>query len=225
LSNLRQWGSVFAMDLAANDGKFYSGRGPRGYWWPVELDEAKQDWKNMRIWFCPRARTPTFDEYGNRSPGLSVFSAWGIYFRQDAGPNGIAGSYGINGYVLDISGGMFEGGVPAGSGWRTPNVAGANSVPVFVDALRLDLWPLETDAPAAFEFSAWSATNMANCCINRHNGAVNMLFADWSSRRVGLKELWTLKWHRDFNTNGPWTEVGGARLFDWPTWMRNFRGY
>ena len=30
-------------------------------------------------------------------------------------------------------------------------------------------------------------------CINRHHGGINMLFADWSVRKVGLKELWTLE--------------------------------
>ena len=213
------------MDVAANDGNFYSGLGSRGYWWPLDLDEATQDWKSMKIWFCPQARRPTFDEYGNRSPGPSVFNAWGIHYRDDAGPNGIAGSYGINGYVLNISGETFDRGVPASSGWRTPNVAEASSVPVFVDALRFDLWPLETDAPPFSEFSDWSANSMANCCINRHNGAVNVLFMDWSVRKIGLKQLWTLKWHRQFNTAGPWTKAGGVRPPDWPQWMRNFKDY
>ncbi|UCC97049.1 MAG: hypothetical protein JSW66_14530 [Phycisphaerales bacterium] len=225
LSNLRQWGSVFAMDTEANNGNFYSGLGPRGYWWALDLDEDKQDWKDMKIWFCPRAMRPLFDENGNRSSEAAVFSAWGIYRPYDVGPNGISGSYGINGYVLCISGDMYESAVPASAGWRTPYVAEASNVPIFVDALRLDLWPLEIDSPAANEFEFWSSTNMARCCIDRHNGAVNVLFADWSSRKVGLKELWTLKWHRTFNTGGPWTQAGGVRPSDWPQWMRNFRNY
>jgi hypothetical protein len=46
---------------------------------------------------------------------------------------------------------------------------------------------------------------------------------DWSVRKVGLKELWKLKWHRRFNINGPWTQAGGAQLSDWPQWMRKFK--
>jgi prepilin-type processing-associated H-X9-DG protein len=64
-----------------------------------------------------------------------------------------------------------------------------------------------------------------SCCINRHDGGVNSLFLDWSVRKVGLKELWKLKWHKEFNTNGPWTIAGGVKPEDWPEWMRKFKDY
>jgi hypothetical protein len=67
---------------------------------------------------------------------------------------------------------------------------------------------------------------MNHFCIDRHGaGTVNHLFLDWSVRRVGVKELWTLKWHRQFNINGPWTRAGGALPGDWPQWMRPFKDY
>jgi len=62
-------------------------------------------------------------------------------------------------------------------------------------------------------------------CINRHGGYVNSLFLDWSVRKVGLKELWTLKWSGDFDTAGRWTKAGGVKPEDWPRWMRKFRDY
>jgi len=48
---------------------------------------------------------------------------------------------------------------------------------------------------------------------------------DGSARKVGLKESWTLKWYRLFNTPGPWTKAGGVRPEDWPRWMRPFKEY
>ena len=48
---------------------------------------------------------------------------------------------------------------------------------------------------------------------------------DGSARRVGLKELWTLKWHWEFNTAGPYTLAGGTRPEDWPAWMQGFKTY
>ncbi len=66
---------------------------------------------------------------------------------------------------------------------------------------------------------------MSRICIDRHNGGINMLLMDWSVRKVGLKELWTLKWHRQFDTAGPWTKAGGVEPEDWPEWMRKFRDY
>jgi prepilin-type processing-associated H-X9-DG protein len=64
-----------------------------------------------------------------------------------------------------------------------------------------------------------------NTCINRHNGGTNILFLDSSARKTGLKELWTLKWNRGYNTSGPWTRAGGVKPESWPVWMRNFKDY
>lgn len=62
-------------------------------------------------------------------------------------------------------------------------------------------------------------------CINRHDGSVNGLFLDWSVRKIGLKELWTLRWSPGFDTAGPWTTAGGVQPGDWPVWMRGFKDY
>jgi len=66
---------------------------------------------------------------------------------------------------------------------------------------------------------------MKHFCIDRHNGFINHLFLDWSVRPVGLKELWTFKWHREFDVRGPWTKAGGIQTADWPEWMRKFKDY
>ncbi|MBN2129774.1 MAG: hypothetical protein JW741_09770 [Sedimentisphaerales bacterium] len=229
-SNLRQWGGIFQGYIERNDGWLFSGApGTAGYWWPRELDEAHKDWKRMRIWFCPESTGPVVGEDGVSNPGLSVFSAWGIYRGTELGPNGISGSYGLNGYCITPQGGhgsTYEGGVPVSEGWQDlRDLAHGETVPLFVEALRFDLWPRHTDGPAVSEFAAWSGNHMARCCINRHNGAVSCLFVDGSVRRVGLKEFWTLKWHRSHETEGPWTKAGGAVASDWPQWMRQFKDY
>ncbi|MEJ2705036.1 MAG: hypothetical protein P8Z79_21570 [Sedimentisphaerales bacterium] len=43
---------------------------------------------------------------------------------------------------------------------------------------------------------------MMQFCIDRPNGITNHAFLDWSARDVGPKEVWTLKWHREYNTKG-----------------------
>jgi hypothetical protein len=58
--------------------------------------------------------------------------------------------------------------------------------------------------------------------------AINGLFLDCSVRRIDLKELWVLKWHRTFATNGPWTVVGGADRSAWQNqapWMAHLADY
>jgi prepilin-type processing-associated H-X9-DG protein len=66
---------------------------------------------------------------------------------------------------------------------------------------------------------------MRRICIDRHDGFINMAFLDWSVRKVGLKELWILKWHRTFDTAGPWTMHGGVMPGDWPQWMKSFKDF
>ena len=66
---------------------------------------------------------------------------------------------------------------------------------------------------------------MRRVCLNRHSEAVNGAFLDWSVRKIGLKELWTLSWYNDFDTAGPWTKAGGAQSENWPEWMSSFKEY
>jgi prepilin-type processing-associated H-X9-DG protein len=68
-----------------------------------------------------------------------------------------------------------------------------------------------------------SGHEMQRLCVNRHGGAQNALFADWSARKVALKQLWTLKWHRKFDINGPWTAAGGVQADSWPQWMKGMK--
>jgi hypothetical protein len=226
-SNLHQWYGIFQGYIDQNGGTFVAGPNLSPNWWVRNLKEEDKDWKRMRIWFCPTATTPTNDEKGKMASTLTSFNAWGIYQGTGFGPNGICGSYGLNGYVIPIlDGTRYEGGVSAADGWHhLPSIPDASKVPMFVDALRFDLWPLPTNAPPAFEPGAWTNNSMSRCCINRHNGGVSCLFVEGSVRKVGLKELWTLKWHKSFDTAGPWTKAGGVRPEDWPQWMGEFRDY
>jgi prepilin-type N-terminal cleavage/methylation domain-containing protein len=231
LANLKQWGLISAMYTGENDGKFWPGLGSPGYWWPWQLEERYKDWKQNKIWFCPTAKKPIVNEKGTTSASLNIFNAWGIYKDYQggysAGPNGIAGSYAINGYVLATNNPNPRG-TPDSStvdNWRTPNVPGAANIPLFTDSLRFDGWPRDTDVPAANEYAAWTTNGLARCCINRHDGFVGCVFLDFSVRKVGLKELWTLKWHKLFNTTGTWTAAGGAVASDWPDWIRDLKNY
>lgn len=229
IGTLKQWNLIAAMHTEENDGKFWDSQsGTPGYWWVRYLEEKYKSWRTNKLWFCPSATKPIQDEYGVTAPTYNIFNAWGIFTGDRLSEDGVAGSYGINGYCLipaSSSTTQYEGGVPVSNGWKTAGVTGAAQVPWFVEALRFDLWPLPTHAPAQNEFAAWSGNNMARTCINRHQGFLNAAFMDWSVRKVGLKELWTLKWHRQFDTSGPFTKAGGVQASTWPDWIRNFKDY
>lgn len=53
----------------------------------------------------------------------------------------------------------------------------------------------------------------------------NLIFPDWFVRHVGLKELWTLKWHRTFNVSNVWTTAGNVNPAYWPQWMSRYKDY
>ena len=112
--------------------------------------------------------------------------------------------------------------------WGTSDVKGANNVPVQSDSCIPWIQMYEHAEPPdcdAIPDASVRNTYYSSNCINRHDGGVNVLFMDWSARKVGLKELWTLKWNRQFDTAGEWTKAGWVRPEDWPQWMRNFKDY
>jgi prepilin-type N-terminal cleavage/methylation domain-containing protein len=228
LSNLKQWGLISAMYTESNNGKFWSGNETSGWWWITGLKTRYQSYKKNKLWFCPTAKKPIVDENGVSIQSLNIFNAWGIYKESNLNPDGIAGSYGINGHVLATKNPAPRDTRNSSTvdNWGTPNVKGGNRVPLFLDSLRFDLWPWDTDQPAEYEFAAWTADNsMARCCINRHDGFVGCVFLDFSARKVGLKELWILKWHKTFDTESIWTLAGGAVPSNWPDWIRPLKDY
>lgn len=233
LGNLRQWNLIFSMYLEDNSGKFFTGFGNNGYWWIAQLDDRYESYKQNELWFCPKSTQPQYDEHHNFTQRLNIFSAWGIYTRDFRGVSdlcwdGISGSYGLNSYLLDNQAPpshTFEDNIQVANFWKTPHVRNAANIPLMAEALRFDLWPQDNEGPADNEFAAWTANHMGRCCINRHNGFESVSFCDFSARKVGLKELWTLKWHRTYNTAGMWTLAGGVTADMWPDWIRPFKDY
>jgi prepilin-type processing-associated H-X9-DG protein len=158
---------------------------------------------------------------------IGVFMAWG-YLLQAHWPRPMKGSYGINGWCIDPQQGHepYSGRGGPDYFWRGPSVSGAENVPLFLEAQRYNGVPLCTDTPPVYSGEQWiNEVQMGQYCLNRHNGAAGCLFLDFSVRKVGLKELWTLKWHRNYQTRGPWTIAGGVHPNDWPEWMKNFKDY
>ncbi len=222
-ANMKQWGLILTMLAEDNDGKLMTGTNPKGWWWPLQLPDDLMDWKQNKVWFCPTATKPLYDGGGNQIGEFNIYHAWGIYHVDEggytSGKNGINGSYGLNAYLLSTPG-------KANSWGSLINVKHPASVPMMVDALRFDVSPKDDGAPAENEFDAWNDdSDMARICINRHQGYVCSAFADGSARKVGLKELWTLKWHKQYDTAGPWTQAGGVTADNWPDWIRRYADY
>ena len=97
-------------------------------------------------------------------------------------------------------------------------------MPVYFDSACMTTLPDEDSAPPTQETYSVKE-KMSSVCMNRHQGGINILFLDFSVRKVGIKELWTLQWNREFNTAGSWTRAGGVQPEAWPEWMQRFKDY
>jgi len=235
-ANLKQWGTVLALYTEDNQGRLPNFIGDA--LWLLRGSSLSEDDPNKPsvyqdidakgIACCPMAvrvgvhggftAVASREGLSYRIEGTSgsTFEAWEITsplppFRC---------SYGLNGLLFYRH---FDTSIPIrtsfrGAGLDIFSLEGRAKIPTLLDAKGP--WPhfRERTQPP-------KAESGSNCCINRHNGYVNGLFLDWSVRKVGLKELWTLKWHMQFDTAGPWTKAGGVLPEDWPEWMRKFKDY
>jgi len=231
-ANLKQWGTTMA--LYAEDNQGWLPRSMGDALWLLRGSSLSDDdpnkpavYQHVRaegIACCPMAVRPgRHGGFGASAPSYhikgtegSTFEAWEITsplppFRC---------SYGLNESLFTRRG--IE--MPVFSHLRLHSLdifslRSRAKIPTLLDCT--DPWIIHSEhmLPPLAESQGWGS------CINRHDGYVNGLFLDWSVRKIGLKELWTLKWHSEFNTAGPWTKAGGVKPEDWPKWMRRFKDY
>jgi prepilin-type N-terminal cleavage/methylation domain-containing protein len=198
---------------------------------------------------CPEATTP--GTFGGRRDGSipndyvikrgGTNRAWVLELitKSEGRPEEVhisRGSYGLNGWLFQRGPLTREDRLEAIR--RPPPPSYTNifllrrtaGVPLLLDGAEPSGSPTEDEPPPAGNMVRiddeiyWDA-GFGGFCMDRHNAHVNGLFLDWSVRKVGLKELWTLKWHKDFNTANKWTKAGGVQPTDWPPWMRGFKDY
>jgi len=223
---LRQWGLTFSMYTTDNDGKFFRHLLSEHTFDP--LLSYCHDMNDMLL--CPMATRIVPNQWPMDAWLGDKSAAWS--FRRFYTIELLRGSYGLNGFVCDPWPEGNPGPITYATLWVTSHVKGPGNVPVLTDCRFSNLWPEDNDTPPEYEdlhppykWSAYGGHRMWLVCTDRHNGGINGLFMDWSVRKVGLKELWTLKWHREFDTANDWTKAGGAHPEDWPEWMRRFKDY
>jgi prepilin-type N-terminal cleavage/methylation domain-containing protein len=231
LALMNQWGKIWSMYCDDNEGYFSNGVIRNAGWhrgeWVIGLRHLYRT--KTKILQCPTAvkRKPNGDEWGD-----TYHTYWMPLGGNDtSGKGGEEPSYGGSNWIYNPKPGVNAiQGRPAEYNWRHKNVSGGFRIPIFADAMWRGGGPSENGTggdPAPAEDGQWLGYNreMMHFAINRHEGGINVLMMDFTSRKVGVKELWTLKWHRQFNVNGPWTKAGGCQPSNWPEWMRNLKDY
>ena len=239
-ANLRQWGATFAFYTEDNEGLLPNSVG-KALWLIrgtalLDGDPNKPSvYHHIRtkdIACCPMAVRPSDPAPGNfRYRSLpsyliegtygSTFEAWEITSPRPR----FRGSYGLNHWLFDKT--RFDTSIPLDKIFRRVGrdifpLRNRARIPVFLDSTTPEGRPDNFFGPPRI---SGRGLGMAPFCTNRHYVHVNGLFLDWSVRKIGLKELWTLKWHLQFDTAGPWTRAGGVLPEDWPEWMKSFKDY
>lgn len=210
-SNLKQWSYIWVMYADENNSKFPSGEvsiAPDGSlisggdmaWyrgaWIVALQDEWQRHEEMLQ--CPSANkiNDGFD-YGGPDSMYRMANAWENYYC----------SFAANNWLYDTDRSMIQE-RNSQYNWRNVDAGGSyrNNIPVFMDSMWRGGGPhyetnLAHQRPAFNGQWAGFEQEMMHFAIDRHHGGGNVLFMDWSVRHVNVRQLWTLKWHRQFDQN------------------------
>lgn len=248
-SNLRQlalFGTMYATDNEGSfpRGVFVNGSVSPGGQWP---DAWREYYRDPKVLYCPAATKAKLQQNydGTDGPGLAVpqFSAWGIYDRdiKPGWPNSLeagwkekqAGSYGINGFCSNPDKRTRDSQDPDRMGrmWGTMSMSNSDEVPFLGDMANFDFSPRLVSVPPEFEDDIWVGSNCPSdsqfkrVCVNRHDETVDWVFVDGRVQKVGLKQLWALRWYKK------WL-IEMENQDEWPTdwdaqdhWMKDMKDY
>ncbi len=230
-SNLKQWALVFSLYAFDNKDSFPQGdrSGPND---PVSQEDAwllgatLPYYQDLNLRMCPSTKPP---KAGDTDLPGGTFIDWGPYPDSPSGARWYdayaTGSYGFNQWCADVPAGADWWELPHDNAIRKMSVKAASNIPLVLDSVFVDTAVYDTDRPPSNTehetdtYNAeWATNAMKYYCIDRHSGGINAAFVDMSARHVGIKELYLLKWHKNFiRTSVP---PGG-----WPTWTDRYKDY
>lgn len=212
-SNLKQWGLFHQMYFDDNNNQFFTGsrnasQCTKKSWeyayWANLLRPYYSD--NKDICLCPSA-TKSYQD-GGQVP----FGAWSFPTENNTRIAGEYGSYASNEHCT-----TSPWSPNSRETWKNINAVSSSlmsNIPMLGDSRHIIAKPRFGNLPGPLEDSAINTREyeISRFAINRHDGAINMLFMDNSVRRIRIKNLWDLKWHRtytigwypDFEECAPW---------------------
>ncbi|WP_169853152.1 type II secretion system protein [Anaerohalosphaera lusitana] len=166
-----------------------------------EMDEVR---------YCPstkiRKDTPAGSSWGGPR------EAWVWFYDGMEEPE--QGSYTINTWFY--SSGRF--GADETRNYRSlDDTRRPGNVPIFADGIWIDSIVDDTDyVPDDYNLDDPTERYGGNMCVfitNRHKDHTNLGFADGSQRPVDFSELWSLKWHKEFDTVKEKTRDDGSPIY------------
>lgn len=202
-SNQKQFQTAFIGYGTSNRMKAFDYKGAELFITPLSPYAGDVD----AIRYCPETKEP---EPGK--PGTS--SEWWWYNTSEGGE---FGAYGFNGFMYGTgatanSGGSgYFPGTPIGTNFPAAWGGGifpqhASRMPVFFDCVWVDAWPHHDDLLPPDYHNGQQGANyprqMQRAMIDRHDMAINIVFADSHAERVPLDMLYDQKWSNIFERQG-----------------------
>jgi hypothetical protein len=254
MQRLQQWSVLFNMYSTENDGilmgwaeyNWFGGEFVEHAWIPMMYPYAK----SFELYMCPSAtelwswgqsfnRPQSAWDFQYIVSGEPSAGEWYPYYKvgTEEYPIYSYGSYGKNEWITtpteDCKESDYYKWVHFYLNIRFKNVA---RIPLLGDANWAAGFPWAEDEPAEFrehspvcgcggEINRWN--------LDRHRYSVNFAFLDWSVRKVGLRQLWSLKWSRQqTETKFPVPSWGNMNVVldwndseVWPEWMQLSKNY
>ena len=234
ISNLHQWGLGFQVYGNDNNDSMPVGwYDPNGMWMVALQPYIPGCNIGGKMCFCPAAVTQF---RSSLPPGTAftttgtTFLVWGIMgtngfplgmsttpagVQVTWGQNGMAGSYGFNGWMSNPA--SADAGDPQLTNfWAKLTVAGRKAnAPLFGDCVWQGTNPTPGDAPPTAPGTCNVDATMPCFCIPRHPGREpeDMAFIDGSASWVGLRQLWQLPWSKY------WVPPKSVL---WPSWLLSY---
>jgi prepilin-type N-terminal cleavage/methylation domain-containing protein/prepilin-type processing-associated H-X9-DG protein len=222
VSNLRQWGIEWAIYVGDNRDHFpdgtVDGGWARGAWFNALHRNIGQ---RKELLTCPVAVKPR--PLVNGGKGYEAFG--GTQYSYEMGSAEFSSeeraSYGANLWIYDAQDDIQ--GRPREWHWGTQTAATLPSVtPLMGDASwrgggphyasRIAYSP--SDKPGEYSNNeGYASYEMQHFALPRHGSRTQFAFFDGSARTVRLRELWSLKWHKE------WDQDAYRTLVKFPAWL------
>jgi prepilin-type N-terminal cleavage/methylation domain-containing protein len=229
ISNLKQWGLGLPLYAGDNNDSLLVGWNDPlgGGMWMTSLQRYIPGAQiGGAICFCPAAKLFRSD-HGGGSGGFwftgagageppVTFYSWGTQGQNgynlgaNWAQNGMAGSYGMNGWMANPGAAVMATSDGPGYFRKLALASKYANTPVFSDCV----WPganphSQNDAANLSKNSiplkpgiCKVSDEMPSFCLLRHSSRkpVDMVYVDGSARNTGLRELWQLPWSQIYNT-------------------------
>jgi len=228
-ANLRSWGIIWRMYSDEHDGKFMQGN--RVGWargdWVLSLRKYWADKDSILL--CPSAKKRLV--LGGGGP-VAYGDETHSYIQGNFG--GVPGeecSYGYNLWLFTLPRNVnVLQGRPRDLHYDSSYSGQMQNVPLFLDSMWRGGGPWYGDdsgrssnpsyagiIPPPLRNGQWISYNneMMHFAIDRHQRGVNAVMMGGSVRHVGVKALWSLKWHKKYDERRGYTG-------EWPEWMSSY---